>query len=571
MVEAAAKAGFNVFSPRQGHDRLDEVRQVTQWCRENGIFHMPWMRGSLKAPMTEEAAGRRFLCDTGLEQPIWSPNSDEFWDWTSRYVLAYAKISRDNPHLIGVFLDYENYFPGRKEAGNLYRLSYDDSILARFAKSRKIELPVIEPAQRKAWLQEKRLHEAFQEFQIDHWRTRCRTLRREVDELNPKFQFCIYPAPGTLLMTKACYPEWATRKAPLILADASTYGRSGRLTSQKEALQINRSKLVERRKMPLSSEIPFLYTGGIDPAVRGADPEFCGKNAVAISEVTDGYWVFYEGTKYDEGHPQYWKWFRWANRHIADGNYRMQYEPRETPENWFGDTFQRFDKKPNLELPEPLAKETDLPRVLLRHENLLVLACQKGKPVKLTLANVPVGKYIAPLVWEIRDESLTRIASAEIAHDKTEEITFTPKRGGLHILAATSGVCAWAVLKTNVPIGLCAGDKLRTIRGASRLYFHVPKTARRFAITLEGAGVETVRGNVFDAQGRPIAGSETDVNRSSATIEVRRQDREPGIWSLELTRATTGVLEDQSVVLHGDVAPVLSLTPEHVFTARPSQ
>ena len=32
--------------------------------------------------------------------------------------------------------------------------------------------------------------------------------------------------------------------------------------------------------------------GGIDPAVRGADPEFSGKNAVAISEVTDGYWIF---------------------------------------------------------------------------------------------------------------------------------------------------------------------------------------------------------------------------------------------------------------------------------------
>ena len=29
MVREAAQAGFNVYSPRLGHDRLDEVRDVT--------------------------------------------------------------------------------------------------------------------------------------------------------------------------------------------------------------------------------------------------------------------------------------------------------------------------------------------------------------------------------------------------------------------------------------------------------------------------------------------------------------------------------------------------------------
>ena len=41
MVKATADAGFNVFSPRSGHDRLDEVRQVTTWCKRYGIYHMP--------------------------------------------------------------------------------------------------------------------------------------------------------------------------------------------------------------------------------------------------------------------------------------------------------------------------------------------------------------------------------------------------------------------------------------------------------------------------------------------------------------------------------------------------
>jgi hypothetical protein len=79
--------------------------------------------------------------------------------------------------------------------------------------------------------------------------------------------------------------------------------------------------------------IPFLYMGGIDPLVRGADPEFCGKNAVMVSEVSDGYWIFYEGPTYGKpDHEAYWRWLTWANRAIAAGRFEVQREPRETPE-----------------------------------------------------------------------------------------------------------------------------------------------------------------------------------------------------------------------------------------------
>ena len=49
MVKATAEAGFNVLSPRHGQERLDEVRQVAAWCKQYGIYYMPWMRGSLGA------------------------------------------------------------------------------------------------------------------------------------------------------------------------------------------------------------------------------------------------------------------------------------------------------------------------------------------------------------------------------------------------------------------------------------------------------------------------------------------------------------------------------------------
>lgn len=108
MIKAAAEAGFNVFSPRRGHDRMEEVREVTEWCRKYGIYHMPWMRGTLGAPEGPGAEGKRLVWASGNEQLLWSPNSDEFWEWTTRYILDYARISAKNQHLMGVFLDYEN-------------------------------------------------------------------------------------------------------------------------------------------------------------------------------------------------------------------------------------------------------------------------------------------------------------------------------------------------------------------------------------------------------------------------------------------------------------------------------
>ena len=332
MVEEAARAGFNVWSPRRGHEDLDEVLRVNKWCRKYGIFHIPWMRGTLAAPEGEAADGKRVVWASGSEQPLWSPNSDEFWEWTTQYIVEYAKMAAADSTLIGVFLDYENYAPGIK-GGNLYDLSYDLLIMEKFIRARGLTLPELPPSERKAWLQWEELHKAFSQFQIEHWRERCRRLRQAVDEHAPEFQFCIYTAPGTLFMTEATYIEWATEKAPLILADASIYGRPGMWATHEEALQINHEKLTERMAWAKDQPGgPYMYAGGLDPVVKGADPEFSGRNAVMSSELTDGYWIFYEGPTYEGTHRDYFDWFTKANRAIQAGEFDFWREPRQTPD-----------------------------------------------------------------------------------------------------------------------------------------------------------------------------------------------------------------------------------------------
>ncbi|MBD3177437.1 MAG: hypothetical protein GF320_19890, partial [Armatimonadia bacterium] len=382
MVAETAEMGFNVFSPRLGHDDLDAVEQVTRWCEDNGLYHMPWMRGSLTAPGGPEADGRRMVWDSGEESPLWSPCSDEFWEWTTRYVVAYAEMSALRPGLIGVFLDYENYAAGGP--GMLYELSYDAGILARFAEDQGVDIPDLPPRERRGWLEAEGLHDSFQAFQHDHWRQRCIELRRRVDAHNPAFMFCIYPAPGSPFMIEGCY-EWATDAAPLILADAVTYGRPGRFAPQDESLETNRTRLIERREVAEAAGIHYLYAGGIDPVVQGADPEFCGKNAVAISDVTDGYWVFYEGPTYDGTHPEYRRWFTWANRAIQAGEPAAWREPRETPVDLALDWIDRMGWQ-GLAPLDPEAAGGDLPPVSLRGRHLLLVSARAGEPLGVTLA-----------------------------------------------------------------------------------------------------------------------------------------------------------------------------------------
>ncbi|MBT4497723.1 MAG: hypothetical protein HOC74_08375 [Gemmatimonadetes bacterium] len=327
-VREIAAAGFNVVSPRQGNDDMDEVRRVALLAQKHGIRHMPWMRGTRVAE-----SGDLLVWGDGTVQNLYSPNAEELWDWIEGRILGYARISAKIPELMGVFLDFENYAPGWK--GDGYSLSYDNKVLEEFAEARGIEIPELEPKARRRWLEKNELHEQFAEFQIDSWRRRCRQLRQAVDKINPAFRFCVKPAPGTPFIEEAVWKEWGTERAPLILADRSTFGRANPLMGHVEGLAANKRNIERRQGRVREAGVSMQYLGGVDPIVRGADPEYSGKNAVMLAEMTDGYWVFYEGPEYDqEDHAAYWKWFTWANRAIEAGRFVVQAEPRVEADPW---------------------------------------------------------------------------------------------------------------------------------------------------------------------------------------------------------------------------------------------
>ena len=334
IVGQIAQAGFNVVVPRSFGNDLVRVRRVAERAAKHGILYMPWLRGTLHAYDKTEAR-HRMVWQNGVSQTMYSPNADRLWEWLGKLVVAHAEISVDVPSLTGVFLDYENYHEKGDRQGSAYGLSYDEKILSEFAAARNLDLPALPPAERYPWLAAHNLHDAFARFQVAQWRERCRRLRQQVDAVNDRFQFCIYPTPReSRFIREAAGPEWSTTTAPLIVADWTTYGRpQGLVLSHRQGLDANRGRLEGNLAARADFGFSHLYISGIDPILKGADPEFCGRNAVMISEISDGYWVFYEGPTYGQpDHAAYMAWFAKANRAIAAQQYGFWREPRETPD-----------------------------------------------------------------------------------------------------------------------------------------------------------------------------------------------------------------------------------------------
>ena len=560
VVEETADAGFNVYSPRLGYDDLEMVNQVTDWCSESDIYHMVWMRGTLAAPEGDEASGKRAVWANGHEELLWSPNSDEFWEWTNRYITEYARISAEKPSLLGVILDYENYAPG-EGVGFLYPYSYDDIILGEFAEAQGIEIPDLALDERAPWLDEQGLREAFQQFQLAQWRERCRQLREAVDAYNPDFRFVVYPGPGQPFTGQAAGVEWSTERAPVIFATPRTYGRITLFSPQHATVKANGGILADLMIEADALGVPFDYVGGIDPVVHGADPEFCGKNAVILAEKGDGYWVFYEGPTYEDDHPEYFEWFRRANEAIEAENWEFAVQPRVNPITW--------DLNPatlaaGLEAPEWTGETVQFAPAFFRGDYLLLVQAKAGEPVTLQLQHNPLGKQWSQIFYVVHDPDGVRIAGDGI-EERSAEITFTPEVDGLHLMGVSAGDWggAWRIVSANAPLAIYWPESLHTFRGATRLYFRVPEGMDVVEVPVTGGSPETVRGILRNPEGEVMADQQTggEVGRVALTA-----DATPGVWSVELTKADTGTLEDCSVV-HGEgLPPVLSLSPDHVFT-----
>jgi hypothetical protein len=363
-----------------------------------------------------------------------------------------------------------------------------------------------------------------------------------------------------MFMLEACYPEWATATAPLLLADPWTYGRSGRFTTHEAALRNNQG-IIERGKSTAQAKgINHIYLGGLDPVVTGADPEFCGKNALLVTGLTDGYWVFYEGPVYDKDHPEYFRWFAWANQRIEAGDFAAAWQPRETDDPW------GFPKIRIGGQPLPRTEKREFPRVSLRGSNALLVAGHKDVPVQVTVQVVRVGRYEDPLRWSAKSTDWTDLARGEVPVTGTDSIGFTPPLDAIYVLLLEAGANACVVKDANVALAIYADPEARLIYAVPRLYFRLPAGVEQVGVSAHGGGgVETVKLTVFGPAGAVAAAQEATQAENRIRVAVPAGDGTGQVWSLSIDKAATGVLEDSGVSLDPALPRVLSFFADEVF------
>jgi len=316
--------GFNVLSTKWSSCNKEKLRRDAEMCKKNAMYFLPWMRGTLKNVKHE---AHKLVWNNGVVQDIYSPNSPYLWEYLEKWLLYYAKLSKEYP-VAGVMFDFEIY--AKNKQAHAYYPSYDLYTVREYCKERGIKKDFANISTAKCVSFAKTLGKDFSDWQIGKWRLNARRLREKIDAVNPGFMFFVYM--GDTPFFQEIARELGTDRAPIVICDASTYGKSA-ILSEKNAL-LEHGKSVQKAKASCSKkDYPCLYTGGIDPAVHGADPEFSGKNAVIISKYGDGYWVFFEGyRRKDKKVKEYINWFTQANKDITAGTYKLLDLPRQTPE-----------------------------------------------------------------------------------------------------------------------------------------------------------------------------------------------------------------------------------------------
>ena len=573
FIREIRAAGFNVVVPRYGGEDLERVRDVARRAKKHGMCYMPWLRGTLHA-YYKNSDKQRMVWKNGSESRMYSPNADAFWDWWTPLIVGYAKISAQENSLIGVFLDFENYFEGDSAA---YDLSYDDIIFREFIAAQKFKPVSVAPKQRHAWLTDQGLHEKFAEFQIGRWQMKCRALRKAIDAVNPHFQLFVYPTPvESLFIRKAVAQELATQQAPMVIADWRTYGRPPGAMTSEEGLMSNRLYLETKLRANQELNIPHaMYVSGIDPLLKHTDPEFCGRSAVMISEKVDGYWVFYEGPKYETTHKDYFRWFARGNRAILDGEYSFWKEKRETPEPLQAKEL-THPKAIQQVLSEPITVRTvaDRPataerirRYELRDDQHIVLQPTTSESLRIRLLNRN-RKLTKILTYAVYDSAGVQVVRGSLVNET--DIRFSPNAGEIYRLFLTGP----GFFMLNMPDVAYAvdGRKQLHLRGhATPLYFHVPAEVRSFTLTMRsGVPGETAVAKLFDPQNRAVATFRTvEQPEDKQTIDCR--DNSGGHWKLVVNKADKGVLDDVWVEFGPELTGYCSLEPDKLLVVFPSE
>jgi len=208
--------------------------------------------------------------------------------------------------------------------------------------------------------------------------------------------------------------------------------------------------------------------------------------------------------------------------------------------------------------------------VRFRHTNYMAFVPEPGKTVTIQLTSVPIGKYTDPLKYRILNSESDVELSGTVGVGGKQEVTFSPKQSGLHVLELDAG---WNSVACDVSIPhaiVChSGVILKTVRALDKLYFYVPTGTKQFTLHLQAS----VRGEglayrVLDPTGREASSGQGDYDRVEKVKITVPPGTDSKAWSLSILRPEQkGIgLDDTEIYLGKELAPYLAPKPDWAVT-----
>jgi len=546
---------------------------------------MPWLPEAKKHGLkcflafnfnvnAEKKGLRQAVLDDGRVEAYACPIGERFWhEHFTPALMERVKLAANPEYAVtGLWIDFELY---SNKTGRRYytHACYCDYCFSEFCKHKAVDAPSAAAAARAAWLTERGFAEEYQPFLRGRIEALASELRSKVHAASPGFLLGFYPSPHNWSLVGVAR-GFATDRVPIVLWATRTYSGGGADRVPDDWRQEFAEKGVNAR-----------YVAGM--LLRCYSAKNLAANLYHATQKCDGYWLF---TTYTLNLPEeeqrgdyhlaagspsdYWQAIALGNAEIrkrlergpdyqtqlAVGREPVVFRPLRQPE--------LRQQLAALASPEDGGRTVSLPKVKLRGTNVLVVAGKAGKPVSVTLAFEGVNDWQESISWKAIGPEGFGLGEGAGAKQADANVGFVPEKNGIHFLIASAGSCCWHPLRTNAPIGLYAGQKLHTMHGAGKLYFSVPANVPSFTVKAKGASQrETVRVNVFDPANRLVASGQTSADQREKDIAVSAAGQAGAVWSLCITAADTGILEDNYVTLPPPLPPVLSLLPEHVFTA----
>ncbi len=487
------------------------------------------------------------------------PRDNKFW---VGYLIVLGKVAADlslepDLQIDGIFLDCELY--GNRERGHKGygpETCFCDDCFSSFFLKRGVSgpnLPAVEKTDRAQWLKKKKLINAYSTFLAGDVKALASNFEREIHKINPSFFIGMYPTPTNWVL-KSISRGFGTVDFPMIIFATDTYEGGGHKSIPDEPAEFYRN-----------SGIHGLYAAGF---ILGCyDNSRLEVSLYTAAEKCGGYWLWKMPMLWENKDPrfqispdtpqQYWRSIGRANNDINTliGETGASMDKMNMLQRW---------RLLNPKAAGPEKGESRLPRVNFRGKQDFLFYADKQLEAHIKLLFKRLAVYADNLEYKVISPEGRTILIKEVSKQGPIEINFKSPVTGVYLLRVNVGRCMFRVESSNNPIAALDSSGFNTILRVEPVYFYIGSGSEKVVIVGEGTSNETFRLTTQAPKGQKLS-VESSPERRGLRVEIDGNTVQKGIWSLKISKASKGNLEDAYFNFVGLRNMCLAYRPEWIF------